>query len=434
MINDKDLVVDPRFFIAFEQYNSRLGHVQLLPKRGPHQNEMVNFRYDAVLYAREGFELQDRLPWKPWAEDQFTASAIHEHLATIQPQTLALTGVPNTRILMETTALSLCETSQEHFPSIADIKLASAQAAEQGIDPDVLWQLGEALDYDVELSWAGSAPEGSFDVIFQRRDVSDPEHRLVVFPGVKESLAPNWRQYANDPQLQGLKRILTPELRDRLSKTLPDYMLPSAFIFLDAFPLTPNGKLDRKALPAIDGRRTNFEGYYAPPESESERTLAELWGRLLGVDRVGRNDNFFELGGHSLLAIRLISQVREQCNVELPLVNLFEAPILRDLATRLEDAQAGSSGPGMPAIVAVGRAEPLPLSFAQQRLWIIDQLEPGNTSYNIPMAVRLTGPLDVEALQRSLNAVLERHEVLRTHFPMLTQSRYRSFRPSPSCR
>ncbi|MEV1179140.1 amino acid adenylation domain-containing protein, partial [Nonomuraea sp. NPDC049784] len=196
------------------------------------------------------------------------------------------------------------------------------------------------------------------------------------------------------------------ELRSFLRRSLPDYMVPGAYVELIAIPLTPNGKYDRAALPAPQA----VTGAFAAPASFTEERLAAIWAEVLGVTRVGTGDGFFELGGHSLLATRVISRVRAELGVEVPLTALFDHPTVAGLAAVVDVAKAASA----PPIVAVPRGQALPLSFAQQRLWFLDQLEPGALEYNVPIALRMNGPLDVAALGAALGAIVERHEVLRT--------------------
>ncbi|HLK55511.1 MAG TPA: amino acid adenylation domain-containing protein [Chthonomonadaceae bacterium] len=202
-------------------------------------------------------------------------------------------------------------------------------------------------------------------------------------------------------------------LRAHLADKLPGYMVPSMFVYLEALPLSPNGKIDRKALPAPEAQ--DVEEAYVAPRTPHEEGLAEIWSEILHLERVGIHDSFFDLGGHSLLATQVILRIRTTFEVELPLRALFETPTVAGLATHIA-AASGASGSGSPALVRVSREGRLPLSFAQQRLWFIDQLEPGSSLYNIPMALRLTGRLDVSALEASLNTLVERHEALRTVF------------------
>ena len=205
------------------------------------------------------------------------------------------------------------------------------------------------------------------------------------------------------------------ELREYLKARLPDYMVPSFFVALNDLPLLPNGKLNRRALPAPESM-VLAETKYVAPRTATEELLAGLWARVLRVNRVGINDNFFALGGHSLLATQVIARVRDAFRQEVALRSLFEQPTVAGLAQIIEVAQREGHGLEAPPLIGVSREEDLPLSFAQQRLWFLDQLEPGNSFYNIPAAVRLRGVLNVAALERTLSEVVRRHEALRTHF------------------
>ncbi|HYH79975.1 MAG TPA: condensation domain-containing protein, partial [Longimicrobium sp.] len=203
------------------------------------------------------------------------------------------------------------------------------------------------------------------------------------------------------------------ELRTHLSGRLPDYMVPGAFVVMDRIPLTPNGKVDRRALPAPE--HDGDEAYVAPRTS-TEAVLAEIWAEVLGLARVGVEENFFALGGHSLIATRVTSRAREALGVELPLRALFEAQTVAGLAARADELRGIGAEPAARPIVPVSREGDLPLSFAQQRLWFIDQLEPGSAAYNVSVALRLRGGLDAGALTWALGEVVRRHEVLRTTF------------------
>jgi amino acid adenylation domain-containing protein len=206
------------------------------------------------------------------------------------------------------------------------------------------------------------------------------------------------------------------DLRSFLKDKLPEYMMPAAFVRLDAFPLMPNGKVDRRGLPVPDRTRPELEKEFIAPRTSEEEIVAEIWTKVLGLERVGIYDNFFELGGHSLLATQVVSRMREAFGVEIPLRRLFEVPTVAGLAESIEVARQSRQNLQAPAILPEPRDGDLPLSFAQQRLWFIDQLEPGNSAYNFPAAVRLKGPLNVVALEQSVNEVVKRHEALRTTF------------------
>ncbi|NVJ07525.1 non-ribosomal peptide synthase/polyketide synthase, partial [Myxococcus sp. AM001] len=204
-------------------------------------------------------------------------------------------------------------------------------------------------------------------------------------------------------------------LRSHMKQRLPEYMVPSAYVVLESLPLTPNGKVDRKALPAPDAQGPKT-AHFEAPRTASEQKLASIFTEVLNVERVGLDGDFFELGGHSLLATQLVSRVRESFQVELPLRDVFESPTVEKLALRLDHAQVRGSVRQAPPLKRAQRQGALPLSFAQQRLWFLDQLEPGSAFYNVPVAVRLTGVLDVGALRRSFDELVRRHESLRTTF------------------
>ncbi|MBB5866574.1 non-ribosomal peptide synthetase, partial [Xanthomonas sp. 3058] len=201
-------------------------------------------------------------------------------------------------------------------------------------------------------------------------------------------------------------------LRTQLATRLPEVMLPTAYVIVETLPLTANGKLDRRALPAPDADALAVQAYVAP-QGELELLLAALWRELLGVEQFGRHDSFFALGGHSLLGVRLISRIRSTLGLELPLAALFAQPRLSDLAQALDTTAAST----LPAIVPADRSALLPLSFAQQRLWLLDRLdERAALAYLIAGGVRLSGKLDRDALGKALDQLLVRHQALRTVF------------------
>ncbi|RJS13574.1 non-ribosomal peptide synthetase, partial [Corallococcus sp. H22C18031201] len=202
-------------------------------------------------------------------------------------------------------------------------------------------------------------------------------------------------------------------LREHLRRSLPEYMVPAAYVALEVLPLTSNGKVDRRALPAPEASQLRSSQPYEAPLTPLEEQLAEQWREILRVPVVGRRENFFELGGHSLLATQLVARIRATFGVELPLRALFEAPTVAAIAERLQVAKAGASRPPLKKAVHDG---PPRLSFAQQRLWFLDQLSPGDASYNLPVALRLLGPVDAEALRRAFEFLVLRHEALRTTF------------------
>jgi amino acid adenylation domain-containing protein/non-ribosomal peptide synthase protein (TIGR01720 family) len=271
----------------------------------------------------------------------------------------------------------------------------------------VRWHPGGALEYLARL-------DGQVKIRGFRIERGEVEAALRRHPGVRECVV------VPEEGGEGERRLLAyvageapaDELRSHLRRILPEYMVPAAFVVLDRLPLNPNGKLDTKALPA-PGAPAGED--FAAPRTPVEEVLAGIWAEVLRLDAAGIHDSFFEQGGHSLLATRVVSRVREVFGVEVPLRALFENPTVAALAARVDEMRR-TDVPALPPVVPVERKGPLPLSFAQERLWFLERLQPGNTSYNMPQALRLRGALDAAALERALGEVVRRHEALRTTF------------------
>lgn len=216
--------------------------------------------------------------------------------------------------------------------------------------------------------------------------------------------------------LDGARTLTAADLRSFLREKLPEYMVPTQFITLDAFPLTPNGKIDRRALPEFDVKTPEMYEDYAAPRTPIEELLVGIWSEVLDVSLVGIRDNFFDLGGHSLRATQIASRVSDAFQIALPIRVLFESPTIESMAAFIESQRHSSGHKVPPPLKPIDRNQPLPLSFAQQRLWFLNQLEPDSTAYNIPIALRITGDLDVRALEHAFGDLIKRHETLRTTF------------------
>ena len=255
-----------------------------------------------------------------------------------------------------------------------------------------------------------------------RIELGEIEARLGACEGVREAVVVARDGVNGDKRLVAYvvpaeaAKIAIADLREALSRTLADYMIPGAFVVLDALPLTPNGKLDRKALPD-PGEDAVVSREYAAPANETERVIVGIWQELLDLPRIGRNDHFFELGGNSLVALQLVSRLRQALGVELALRELFARPTVAALAERLAIASSRSDGDAgaLAPIPLAGREAPLPLSWAQQRLWFLDQLDQAaGAAYHMPAALHLRGDLDRAALRATLDRIVARHEILRS--------------------
>ncbi len=254
-----------------------------------------------------------------------------------------------------------------------------------------------------------------------RVELGEIEAALARYTSVREAVVVGRPDATGETSLaayivphHALDPITTADLRRWLMGLVPEYMVPTAFVILESLPLTPNGKVDRQALPDPAGARLAASAHFVPPRGPIEEALAEIWTELLGGVPVGTHDNFFERGGHSLMAVQLLARLRQMFGVDTYLKDFLEDATIARLGGIVERALAEGAVPQAPPITRVQRGASLPASFAQERLWFLDQLEPGRASYNIPAAVSLVGRLDVTALGQALSEVVRRHEVLRT--------------------
>ncbi|MBW8873670.1 MAG: amino acid adenylation domain-containing protein [Acidobacteria bacterium] len=259
-----------------------------------------------------------------------------------------------------------------------------------------------------------------------RIELGEVETALATHPRIEQAVATVREDIPGHPRLvaylvaRGADVPSPAEMRAHLQQLLPDYMVPAVFVTLAVMPLSPNGKVDRRALPApVEGARADLEPPYVAPRNPVEEVLCEIWSGVLGVERISVEDDFFELGGHSLLALQVLARLRGPFSIELPLAAVFDAPTVAAQAAVVTAAIQAGKGRTAPPVLPVPRGGPFPLSFAQQRLWFLDQLHPGTTAYNLPYAVRLVGPLRVAVLAGALREVVRRHEALRARFVKL---------------
>ncbi|TDC69508.1 methyltransferase, partial [Micromonospora sp. KC606] len=402
LLLEKELVLDPRFFVALQSVVGGISGLDIRVKQGLASNELTRYRYDVVL--RKGVGQQNsaaELPkffWGDGIKDVESLVAV----AASHPNGVRFCNVPNARLwddlllIADYDGLDLSRYIENTGPYLVPVETFSS--------------LGRKTGHRVVATWSQRSQYGELDVVFLPQkfsaltDVYLPQH-----------VAGEYTNFGNNPSKFEEVSQLATELRSFLLSRLPEHMVPAAFVVLDALPLTPNGKVDRRALPA-PADEAYARGVSEAPVGEVESLLAGLWSELLGVERIGRRDSFFTLGGHSLLAVRLVSRVRREFGVELTLAKLFVQPVLVDMAAVVADLIGGSGRELLPAIRLVDRGGVLPLSFAQQRLWFLGQLDGVNASYHIPLVLRLRGPLDRAALRRSLDRLWARHEGLRSVF------------------
>ena len=310
-------------------------------------------------------------------------------------------------------------------------------------------QSGERLYRTGDLARWRRGPSGAWELEYLRRidhqvkvrgfriELGEVEAALAGHPAIREAAAVAQPEPGGGARLAIFfvprpdEKVVLLELRQWMARSLPEALLPSVFLELEALPLTPTGKVDRKALEKL--RPAQAQGERTAPRTPGEAALAGLWHDVLGVEALSVTDDFFALGGHSLLATQLVSRVRETFGVELPVQAVFQAPTVESLAARIAAARStGEAGALDGPIPRVPRGGPLPLSFAQERLWFLDRLAPGNPAYNIPLALRLRGELDPDALAGAFAGIVGRHEALRTTFGERQGRPFQEIAPPPS--
>ena len=410
MLQDEQLAIDPALFEVLKADLPRVCDVELQLKRGRYQNETTKFRYDVRLRVGSAAPVSQKQSRLDWSREQLSVAEIRRVMLESRPESLLITSVPNARLISEMDSVELL--SAEGFETVADLRTRSHGATNRaGVDPEEWRAIGDECGRSVVITWSSGKAE-CYDVEFKSVDErGQAVARLETHCAAttKDSL----RRFGNDPLQGAFTRRLLPQLRAFLRERLPEYMIPTTFVLLDALPLTPNAKIDRAALPAPDSARPELEEAFVPPRNGVEARLAEIWSAALKLDRVGVHDNFIELGGHSVLATQITSRVRDAFGVELPLWSVFESPSVAAMAVQIETRRAEQTREVTP-LRRVRRDSNLPLSFAQQRLWFLDQLVPETPVYNIPAVVHLSCSLNVVALEKSLNEVVRRHESLRT--------------------
>ncbi|SEP51282.1 non-ribosomal peptide synthetase, partial [Amycolatopsis saalfeldensis] len=387
---EKELLLDPDYFVALARELPGVEAVVRV-KRAALHNELSRYRYDVVL-AKDAPAVAP-VPRVLW--DEVGSLAELERRLTAGDETLRVSRIPDARLAAEFAAMRALDSDVP----LLDV-LARFHDHSGGVEPEAVHQLGARLGRRVHTTWS-SGVDGVFDAVFVQ------DGRSVSGLYVPAATGTDLTRFANSPTAARGGSELVQVLREELKRQLPDYMVPAAFVTLAVLPLTDNGKLNVRALPDAEPAVSLAESRDA--ETAEEETLCALFAEVLGLDRVGVEDSFFDLGGHSLLATRLISRARTELDAELAIKDLFEAPTPARLAER-----AGTGAPARPSVVPVERPERIPLSFAQQRMWLLDQLGTTAAAYTYPLFVRLRGALDVDALRAAFGDVLQRHEVLRT--------------------
>ncbi|MGF7209109.1 amino acid adenylation domain-containing protein [Skermanella aerolata] len=403
---EKEILVDPAFFAALARRPGIAG-VSTLPKAAEGDNELTRFRYDGIVTVAGGDRVAGTadVAVTPWP-DGGDIGLLKERLSSAGAA-FGYSAMPNRRLARPLAAIAWID--GDGAPDVVlDVPPADCEA---GLDPAVVTAAARVRGWEAALSWTADVEDGSFDVLFHRP--GEPAPGVPLTAAILEPV-----EYLNEPAPADPRGSLEPALRRHAAARLPEHMAPGAFVFLDRLPLGPTGKLNTRALPEPGDDAASSRASAEPPRTPLEKLVAEIWADVLGIPAIGIRDNFFEVGGHSLLATRVVARVRAELGVDVPLRLLFERPDVAAFAAALAERLGNAAPVEDEAIPPADRTKPLPLSYAQQRLWFLDRLLPGSGAYNVALGLRLDGDLDEGALRRALTAVIGRHENLRTRFPV----------------
>ncbi len=354
---DPELAIDPAFFHALRDRFPQIQQVQMRLSHGRSQNEMTQFRYNVLLHIEplnapesRKFRGANSVSQHDWKRHPVTVEAIQKQLCETKLEKLMITNVANSRVYAAVkTATWLC--NKDTPKTVGRMRDVLQNSAEMGIDPQDWWDLATVLPYNVEITWSTQTHTGDYDVLLLRHGLD-----VIVALPLSQALSYSDRSYTNNPLQSQFARQLIPELRQHIRQTLPDYMVPSAFVPLAALPLTTNGKVDRHALPTLSEDSIRSSSTITAPLTQTEATLIGIWQELLRLKQVTVHDNFFELGGHSLLATQMTSRVRDAFGLELPLQRVFETPTIAQLAPLLETLREAPLTPNVPPLVRLDRA------------------------------------------------------------------------------
>lgn len=337
---EKELVIDPKFFTALQHHLPSINYISTAIKRGSYQNELVRFRYDAVLHVNADVQPITDAVTLDWAPVSVTPETAEAFLARNRVATLIIKGVSNQRVMADVGAVNLLSTMEPNQSVRALKENLQTEDTQLGFDPENWWALESQLPYHVDITWTPNTTDGQYDVIFRQSQKSEMS-AVVDYNSfiTKPSVSIDLESYANSPVLKEASITLVSQVKAALKEQLPDYMIPSVFVEMADLPLTPNGKIDRRALPEPENKRKNLETALVLPRTPLEQSLALIWCEILDIDQVGIHDNFFELGGHSLLTAQLIAKIKETLHTDIPLFYLFKDPTISGIVLAMDVIQ-----------------------------------------------------------------------------------------------
>ncbi|MBL6449339.1 amino acid adenylation domain-containing protein [Fulvivirga sp. 29W222] len=392
ILAEEELCLHPQYFYDLQTQYPQISHVEIVEKQGEAINELSLYRYTVILHIGQDTNLE-KPDWKVWGDDSIEKALQEGHsLITIK-------DAPNPRL----------KTDQQFLESLLHNDIETVN--------DILKSLEKVSDSSpATLEIIKKATESGYSTRFLVNE--DPfKLNIVLSKDMPSSVENHWSHQnagrsglTNIPLYGEIKAKLQAEVRDELALMIPEYMVPTEMVALDELPTTSNGKVDVKFLSEVNNDSSLDNKNHIDPESELEIRVSEIWKDLLELNRIGLHDDFFQIGGHSLLATRIVSMIRKELQVELSLSDFFEHTTLHALCKFI---QGQTSNVTLPAVKPRPRTGEVPLSFAQERLWFMDNLH-GTVQYHMHWVFRLKGDLDTDVLEKSLRGVIRRHEVMRT--------------------
>lgn len=337
ILQDKELVLHPDFFQALRHRIPQISHIQTQLKQGQSNDELTRFRSDVILHIKTPVKPISQYLCLDWQEE-LSIHEICQFLKDKKPDTLRVRRVPNPRIFSEVKAAELLASSNQP-PTVGGLrKILQSLNNQVGVHPDCFWNLARNLPYSVHVTWSEFKHDGTYDVLFQNYIHTQSQDELAVITEAPIAVK-SWQSYGNNPLKCLEKSNLVPQLRAFLKEKLPDYMIPTSFVVMDALPLTLNGKIDRRSLPDPKKERPILQEEYVAPSRFLEQQLVQIWSRILDIEQIGIYDSFFELGGHSLLTTQLIAQIEAELQIELPLFYLLREPTIAGLIKAIHTVQ-----------------------------------------------------------------------------------------------
>ncbi|MEO6731987.1 MAG: amino acid adenylation domain-containing protein [Ferruginibacter sp.] len=396
IIKEEELCFSPAYFYGLKKLYPQITNIEIQWKQGSYINELSLYRYTVVISV--GIQKEILLPeWKSWSDIGDKQTIFSKNKGQ---NVLAFKDVPNLRLWKESQLQKSLQNNS--LKTVGEIRHSLEIENKETIELKQLLQMAALKGYSHKL-FIHEDPL-MINLLFENK----PSDVFILPPSNDEKY--NGYELTNIPLFTDIAFLLQKDIREFMQHSLPDYMVPSEFTALRQLPLTGNGKVDRLFLGLQEDRVFVNTLNYLPPATDLEKSLAEIWKELLHLERVGIEDDFFELGGHSLLAMRVISAIRKQLDVELNIKELFINSTIGLLAAHIDKMEKGLL---LPSIEKQPRPEHIPLSFSQERLWFIDQLD-GSLQYHMPTVLRLKGELNIAALSNGLQQIINRHEILRT--------------------